>query len=60
MWHVASDTWHVACDTWHVTPDMWQVRGGEPSLKISAALFLWFGNEGSMKIFSQVMTKWMN
>ena len=38
------DTWHVKCDTWQMTHDRWHMRGGEPSIKISAAylaLIVW-------------------
>ena len=60
MWQVTRDMWHVTRDTLYVTPDTWQVGGGEPSLKISAPYFLRFGIEGLMKIFSQIMTYWIN
>jgi hypothetical protein len=33
------------------------VGGGEPSLKISAPWLLWFGSEGVLKIFSEIIMK---
>ena len=41
----------MTCDTRHVAGG-----GGEHSTKISAPYLLGFGNEGLMKIFSQIMT----
>ena len=46
---ITFDTWH----TWHVTPDMWHMVRDEHSLKISAPLLFWFGNDSVLKIFEQ-------
>ena len=35
---------------------MWQVGGAAHSKKKQAFLLLWFGNEGLLKISSQIMT----